>query len=69
MYQIRTTTTSPTYFRVIVNMWCKLVFAALSVSAITTHATADTIPAKKFDLREWKITLPTDTDGNGKVDY
>jgi len=68
MYQIRTTTTSPTYFRDIVNMWCKLVFAALSVSAITTHATADTIPAKKFDLREWKITLPTDTDGNGKVD-
>ena len=30
--------------------------------------TNDKLPASKFDLSEWKITVPLDKDKNGKID-
>jgi len=35
---------------------------------ITACATTSNTPASKIDLSHWKITVPTDNDGNGKVD-
>ena len=39
-----------------------LVATSASVSAKTP------VPAEHFDMSNWKITLPMDADGNGKVD-
>jgi len=33
-----------------------------------TATATNSVPAKQFDLSQWKITLPTDEDGDGKVD-
>ncbi len=35
---------------------------------VTSCASTSDSPAKKFDLSHWKITLPQDSDNNGKVD-
>ncbi|WP_016954252.1 polysaccharide lyase family 7 protein [Catenovulum agarivorans] len=37
-------------------------------SESATASTNSSIPAEKFDLSEWKITLPMDGDGDGKID-
>ena len=37
-------------------------------SASIACATQSPIPAERFDLRFWKLTLPQDEDENGKVD-
>ncbi|MBW8191895.1 polysaccharide lyase family 7 protein [Neiella marina] len=43
--------------------------AALGLTAcVSTSVLASAVPADKFDLSQWKITLPMDADGNGKVD-
>lgn len=44
-----------------------LFFLFVSLSAIAGTA-AELIPAERFDLRFWKLTLPLDEDENGKVD-
>lgn len=36
--------------------------------AKTIEAIETIIPADRFDLTQWKLTLPTDTDGDGRVD-
>jgi len=41
--------------------------AALSVSALSL-AKDDTVPAEKFDLSEWKITVPLDKNKDKKAD-
>lgn len=47
---------------------------ALAFAAAGTAAAADSnsgrpeAPGSKFDLSQWKITLPTDDNGDGKVD-
>lgn len=35
---------------------------------VSSVAQAATVPGDKLDLSHWKITLPMDADGNGKVD-
>lgn len=55
------------------------VISALTTSLLACSATEEPktpfkeranskAPASKFDLREWKITLPLDEDNNGKID-
>jgi len=42
---------------------------AASAGIISSPSTAnDTPPGETFDLSTWKLTLPMDADGNGKVD-
>ena len=43
-----------------------LLFVALSLACVPAAQAAS--PADKFDLRFWKLTLPTDDNGDGKVD-
>ncbi len=44
--------------------------AALTATAMATQSYADAngVPGEKFDLSNWKITLPQDADGDEKVD-
>ena len=42
--------------------------SSLDTPGSKTATAANSVPAKQFDLSHWKITLPTDEDGNGKVD-
>ena len=43
--------------------------AVVGCSTKTLNETpSTTLPATKFDLSTWKITVPTDKDNNGKVD-
>jgi len=44
------------------------VFIYVAISLSTCNAVFATVPADKFNLKHWKLTLPTDTDANGKVD-
>ena len=37
-------------------------------SNVSTNKIAQPIPATQFDLSHWKLTLPTDSDLDGKVD-
>lgn len=37
-------------------------------SSSAKNSSADRVPASKFDLSQWKITLPLDEDKNGKID-
>lgn len=37
-------------------------------STVEQPPVSDMIPADKFDLSHWKITVPLDNDGNGKID-
>ena len=45
---------------------CLSVSIALSLSSYSTVFAA--VPADKFNLKNWKLTLPTDLDTDGKVD-
>lgn len=45
-----------------------LVAACGSTSEPVASNAASMVPADKFDLSEWKITVPLDIDGNGKID-
>jgi poly(beta-D-mannuronate) lyase len=52
-------------------MGWKIVVAAPLVIAFATASSAagkSEVPAKKFDLSKWKITLPLDANRDGKVD-
>ena len=42
--------------------------ACLLIGATSNAGENANVPASKFDLSHWKITVPTDTDANGKVD-
>ncbi|MBD1391001.1 polysaccharide lyase family 7 protein [Neiella sp. HB171785] len=42
--------------------------AAVGLTACVSAGSIAAVPADKFDLSQWKITLPMDADGNGKVD-
>ncbi|NMP16883.1 polysaccharide lyase family 7 protein [Thalassotalea sp. Y01] len=42
--------------------------AALALTMMPAYAASDMVPGEKFALQQWKITLPIDQDGNGKVD-
>ena len=42
---------------------CFLAFGGMACASGTSD-----VPGTKFDLREWKITLPADANGDGKVD-
>lgn len=46
---------------------CFRVAAILPLVLLWSAAFGD-VPAEKFDLRFWKLTLPTDDNGDGKVD-
>lgn len=46
----------------------KCFFAFLTLVCGSNVVNAAVLPAEKFDLSEWKITIPTDKDNNGKVD-
>lgn len=39
----------------------------LFIASVSAGAQAQ-VPAESFDLRHWKLTLPVDDDGDGKVD-
>lgn len=41
---------------------------SLAVMLASCATTSSNIPAGKFDLSHWKITVPLDQDGNGKAD-
>ena len=45
---------------------CLIAFLTLVCGSNVVNAAA--LPAEKFDLSEWKVTIPTDKDNNGKVD-
>lgn len=47
-----------------------LSLTVLSAASLVTQAFAEPagVPADKFDLSQWNITLPLDSDGDGKVD-
>lgn len=68
MYRIKPRPTAVSSLKILVNTLSKSAFAALPLMFIAAQTGAETIPAKKFDLSEWKITIPTDKDTNGKVD-
>ena len=63
MYRFKGKSKSPTLWKYAAPLWAALTFAFSN-----TSISAELKPADKFDLSEWKITLPTDNDGNGKVD-
>ena len=44
------------------------ILAALMLFAAPAAFAADPVPADRFDLSEWNITLPQDDDGDGKAD-
>jgi len=45
--------------------YCFLSIALIGLSALSIHAE---VPADKFNLQHWKITLPMDENGDGKID-
>ena len=59
-------------------MYKVIITAAVAASLIACSATDEAhlvdssvtgkVPATQFDLSEWKITVPLDDDGNGKID-
>ena len=63
MYRFKGKTKSPTLWKYAASLWVALTFAFSN-----TSISEELKPADKFDLSEWKITLPTDNDENGKVD-
>ena len=46
----------------------KCLSLSVLIAASATASANTTVPAEKFDMSNWKITLPMDGDGNGKVD-
>ncbi|RVU83510.1 polysaccharide lyase family 7 protein [Leucothrix sargassi] len=46
----------------------KYLSLSILVAASTAVSANTPVPADKFDMSNWKITLPMDGDGNGKVD-
>jgi len=46
----------------------RFIFASLVLALLTLPVTYAEIPADKFDLRFWKLTLPLDDNNDGKVD-
>ncbi|WP_043960504.1 hypothetical protein [Alteromonas mediterranea] len=63
MYRFKGKSKSPTLWKYAAPLWAALTFAFSN-----TSISEELKPADKFDLSEWKITLPTDNDENGKVD-
>ncbi len=63
MYRFKGKSKPPTLSKNAAPLWAALTFAFSN-----TSISEELKPADKFDLSEWKITLPTDNDGNGKVD-
>ncbi|CAA0355556.1 hypothetical protein [Alteromonas mediterranea] len=63
MYRFKGKSKSPTLWKYAASLWVALTFAFSN-----TSISEELKPADKFDLSEWKITLPTDNDENGKVD-
>lgn len=47
---------------------CSNAAMLLILSIFNVGAIADVVPADKFDLSEWNITLPTDENNDGKPD-
>jgi|TARA_R110002126_G_scaffold11873_1_gene52361 hypothetical protein len=47
---------------------CSNAAMLLILSIFSVGAIADDVPADKFDLSEWNITLPTDENNDGKPD-
>jgi poly(beta-D-mannuronate) lyase len=45
-----------------------IAFSCSSALAADKHQPTQPVPADKFDLSHWKITVPVDLDNNGKVD-
>ena len=68
MFKIKTTPTTFSSLKVFTSGWTKPVIATLPFIFASGTASAELLPAERFDLSEWKITLPIDEDGNGKVD-
>ena len=59
------TKTIPTAFSLLdvsVIPWIKPVLTYLPLIFASGLANAEALPAEKFDLSEWKITIPTDKD-------
>ncbi|MEL7445870.1 MAG: polysaccharide lyase family 7 protein [Pseudomonadota bacterium] len=60
--------------RLAITLITGLAVSGLTVPTLTSAAPAETAlaseepPSSKFDLSQWKITLPIDEDGNGKPD-
>lgn len=46
----------------------RLLSAGLVLALVTSSVAYAELPADKFDLRFWKLTLPLDENGDGKVD-
>lgn len=46
----------------------KVVSTLSLVMLLSACANTSNVPAKKFDLSNWKITIPLDRDNNGKAD-
>ena len=63
MYRFKGKSKSPTLWKNAAPLWVTLTFAFSN-----TSISEELKPADKFDLSEWKITLPTDNDEKGKVD-
>ncbi len=45
-----------------------LLALTVSTAAIGAEEERSAYPASKFDMSQWKINIPTDVDGDGKVD-
>ncbi len=43
-------------------------FIAIALIGLTNLSAFAEVPAEKFNLKNWKITLPMDANGDGKVD-
>lgn len=68
MSKIKTMPTAFSLFTVSVTPWTKPLLTCLPLVFASGFTNAEALPAEKFDLSEWKITIPTDKDNNGKVD-
>lgn len=50
------------------NAFTATLFTCLASQALAHDNASHLVPADKFDMSHWKITLPMDKDKNGKVD-
>ncbi|TVO38185.1 polysaccharide lyase family 7 protein [Vibrio algivorus] len=44
------------------------ILLGISTSSLANDQTSHPVPADKFDMMNWKITVPEDRDKNGKID-
>ncbi len=49
-------------------LFCLSLLVGLSANAWSAEKYVDVLPADRFDMSSWKLTLPLDKDKNGKID-